>query len=270
MTFSFLALAPPLTIAPPLAGLSGNALLAFQLVSTATSYSSEAAGTPAPYSKFASNTAKKLPFPVPSRLGMLVIYVPALIASSYHLSSSSPTATFTSLLSTIHFGKRTLETLFLHKYSGTAPLPIAASIGTYYGLIAHLVCKAAEAAGGGAGEGSTLRLAGTAVFAVGTAGNLYHHYLLRRLRTAPGALKTKYVPPTGGLFNSAAAPHYFFELLAWLGIALVTNQMNAYLVLTSMSSYLAGRAVSQNKWNREKFGEEGWPSSRKNMIPGIW
>jgi hypothetical protein len=89
------------------------------------------------------------------------------------------------------------------------------------------------------------------------AGNLYHHYLLANLRG--GSKKTdgekKYVAPKGGLFNYVAAPHYFFELLGWLGIAVVAQQMNAYLVFLSMASYLSGRAYSQNGWNRSEFSE---------------
>jgi hypothetical protein len=106
------------------------------------------------------------------------------------------------------------------------------------------------------------------------AGNLYHHYLLANLRSGNDSKKTdgekKYVAPKGGLFNYVAAPHYFFELLGWLGIAVVAQQMNAYLVFAGMTSYLSGRACSQNEWNRSKFSEADWPASRKNVIPFIF
>lgn len=78
----------------------------------------------------------------------------------------------------------------------------------------------------------------------------------------------KYVAPRGGLFEYVAAPHYFFELLGWLGIAIVSQQANSYLVFTSMSSYLGGRSVAQNKWNRSKFSE--WPEDRKNIVPFVF
>jgi len=109
-----------------------------------------------------------------------------------------------------------------------------------------------------------------ALFGVGIAGNLYHHYLLANLRDSKNTDGPKYVAPKGGLFNYVAAPHYFFELLGWLGIAVVAQQMNAYLVFVCMTSYLAGRAYSQNGWNRSKFSESDWPASRKNVIPFIF
>jgi hypothetical protein len=49
---------------------------------------------------------------------------------------------------------------------------------------------------------------GTVLFVAGQLGNGYHHVLLSRLRK--GGSK-KYSVPAGGLFEYAAAPHYFFE-----------------------------------------------------------
>lgn len=147
--------------------------------------------------------------------------------------------------------------------------------------------------------------------AVGEAGNFCHHRILASLRANDG--DTKYVPPSGGLFDLVAAPHYFFELVAWWGIGMVAvrfhschpckhsyaidefecprrheqicefasmhltlndtcEQMhwNALLVAASMTSYLGGRSVAQNRWNRQKFGADGWPESRKNLIPYVF
>ena len=110
-----------------------------------------------------------------------------------------------------------------------------------------------------------------ALFGIGLAGNFYHHFLLAKLRKdskkADGA---RYIAPKGGLFNFVAAPHYLFELIGWLGIAVVAQHMNAYLVFMSMTSYLTGRAVSQNAWNRSKFSKEEWPGTRKNIVPFIF
>ena len=50
------------------------------------------------------------------------------------------------------------------------------------------------------------------MFAVGSAGNLYHHHLLASLRKGGD---TGYKVPMGGLFELVAAPHYLFELVAW-------------------------------------------------------
>ena len=93
-------------------------------------------------------------------------------------------------------------------------------------------------------------------FVVGIAGNFYHHYLLANLRRPTSKEQNEqksYVAPHGGLFDYVAAPHYLFELIGWLGIAMVAHHGNAFMVFGGMSSYLSGRSVSQNRWNREKF-----------------
>ena len=46
--------------------------------------------------------------------------------------------------------------------------------------------------------------------------------------------------------------------------------MNAFLVFSSMSSYLGGRSVAQNEWNRDKFSVKDWPKSRKNIVPFLF
>lgn len=104
--------------------------------------------------------------------------------------------------------------------------------------------------------------------AVGELGNWYHHSVLASLRAKDG--ETKYVPPSGGLFEFVAAPHYLFELIAWWGIGLVAMHWNALLVAATMTSYLGGRSVAQNRWNRQKFGSDGWPASRKNLVPFLF
>ena len=109
------------------------------------------------------------------------------------------------------------------------------------------------------------------LFAVGLSGNFYHHYILATLRGSSSESDIKkYVAPRGGLFNYVAAPHYFFELIGWLGVAVVAQQLNAFLVFTSMTSYLSGRAVNQNMWNRKKFEADEWPESRKNLVPFLF
>jgi very-long-chain enoyl-CoA reductase len=197
---------------------------------------------------------------------MLCIYTPALLVSSFFLMTS-PAANgrehLASCLLLAHFGKRVLETLFLHKYSGTMELQTASFIGGFYAFISAACLfqqRSVLSYGGDFPVGSLL-----AVFAVGQLGNLYHHYLLSRLRTGPG---TGYVVPTGGLFSLCTSPHYFFELLSWFSFALVCNHLNVFLTAMGMTSYLAGRSVSNQRWSAEKFGEK-W-KAKKNMIPFIF
>ena len=71
------------------------------------------------------------------------------------------------------------------------------------------------------------------------------------------------------MFELVTMPHYFFELVAWLGIALVAQQANALLVFAGMVSYLSGRAVATTQWYMGKFGKS-WPASRRHIVPFLF
>jgi very-long-chain enoyl-CoA reductase len=210
---------------------------------------------------------------------MLIIYGPAAIYSTWALHSvggisslgPAPTqrpAVVAALLS-VHFLKRVFETLFLHKYSGSGDLGTSLFIAVNYTAQSLLINSQQHMVP----ESSRMDWcfkAGTALFAIGQLGNLYHHYLLATLRpasTKQDGAKT-YSVPRGGFFEFVTMPHYFFELVAWLGIAVAAQQANAWLGLASMASYLAGRSVATRNWYLEKV--EGYPAERKNLVPFIF
>ncbi|KAJ1487899.1 hypothetical protein T484DRAFT_1784905 [Baffinella frigidus] len=87
------------------------------------------------YSKFYKPQAKGS-LQVSSRVGMTIIYLPALLFSLWSLFShshpASPTMPLVQSLLAAHFGKRCLEVLFLHKYSGNTDLITSFGIGTNY------------------------------------------------------------------------------------------------------------------------------------------
>lgn len=127
---------------------------ALQIVMVLTQYAAEKKDS-GKYSKFASNLVEssskgddKL---VPSRIGMLIIYTPALIVSAAFCLGLptrfvNPAVAETSLASMmifIHFLKRDLEVLFLHKYSGNTLLGLARFIGFYYALGSFAVASVA-------------------------------------------------------------------------------------------------------------------------------
>lgn len=89
------------------------------------------------------------------------------------------------------------------------------------------------------------------------------------LASADAPTPSKYAIPTGGLFALVTMPHYFFELCAWLGVALVAQQLNALLVFGGMASYLSGRAVATTRWYVARFGK-AWPVRRRHLVPFIF
>lgn len=245
--------------------MAGYGLTALQTLVIATSFSKESSD-PTLYSKFASAKAGEFDDPISSRNGMLRIYVPSVVVAVVYMLAVANKPCVPLLF--IHFLKRVLEVLGLHDYSGTMPATQANFIGTYYALITLLIsCVGLPACQVDPG----LQTLGYGLFAIGALGNLYHHWLLARLRSDPKKSDSskKYVPPSGGLFSSVAAPHYLFEVIGWLGIGLVAQQLNAILVVFSMASYLSGRAKSTNELYMKTFNEQEWPRSRKAILPGI-
>merc|ERR1711948_185335 len=90
----------------------------------------------------------------------------------------------------------------------------------------------------------------------------YHHWLLATLRK-PG--DKGYKVPHGGFFEYVATPHYFFEIVEFLGKAILSQHVFLFGTVAWMTSYLGDRAVNQSKWNREKL--DNYPRNRMLLIP---
>lgn len=259
----------------------GHITTVMQIVVIIASYSNETnPKTRAQYSKFSQANDKTTAATWPSRTGMMVIYTPAFIASIALLNLGMhhakflltiPSPSLAAVLCAAHFGKRCLEVLFLHSYSGCTDRGTPTQISIYYTLIAILVAYCASRSNHENNGTTTMTTIGVLLFAVGIIGNFYHHYLLAKLRTGLNeSTVSKYVAPTGGLFSYVATPHYLFELIGWLGIAIVSHHLNVYLAFASMSSYLAGRSVAQNDFNRRNFDATDWPHQRRSLIPFLF
>lgn len=300
----------------------GNVAIASLQVLGLGGCASELQGQNAGYSKFA-NPEKK--WKVQSRTGMLLLYSPALVVAVNYLRNAPKEAGngrewITAALLVAHFGKRVLECLFLHKYSGTMDadflIPISASYALTTTLIAHQQLQVPQYSHKLSGF---VYGVGLALSVIGQLGNLYHHWLLAQLRkgeeslghllaqdlqqsaSSGGSLELpkefkstehlsrvshsdhakqvftqrqsnsalqRYVIPSGGLFRFVTMPHYFCELLSWLGLACVTQQFNAFMTVADMTSYLAGRSVATTRWYRAKF--DTYPSQTRHLIPFLF
>jgi len=243
----------------------GAMITAVQVISVISAYSAQIKA-PTGYSKFAAG--QKLQVSVSGRFGMMCIYTPALLWNAYSISVSvtGGTPLVVSELLTLHFAKRVFETLFVHSYSSKMDLLVASFIGLYYTGISWIMqyflylCPEVLLK-------SPISRPGLALFTIGELGNLFHHYLLANLRSSTED-KSRYLTPKGGLFSLVVAPHYLFELIAWLGIALVARHGNAFLVFLSMASYLGGRSVATNRWYTKNI--PGYPSDKKNILPFLF
>uniref|UniRef100_A0A0E0E7P6 GTD-binding domain-containing protein n=1 Tax=Oryza meridionalis TaxID=40149 RepID=A0A0E0E7P6_9ORYZ len=166
------------------------------------------------------------------------------------------------------------QVLFIHQYSGSMPLNTAATISSSYLVTTATMIYAQHLAAGLPDTPVDLLYPGVAAFAVGIAGNFYHHYLLSQLRTTTTTATAKqnggekeYRIPTGGLFGLATCPHYLFEIVGFFGFAMIAQTAHALAVASGTAAYLAGRSCATRRWYESKF--EDFPDSMKALVPYI-
>ena len=154
------------------------------------------------YSKFVKGDG------IPSRTAMFILYFLPVVTATVTAWSYLFSGSFIQLIVygsvSIHFAKRVLETLFLHKYSGKMAVQTLIFITFIYSLITGMICYLNTRT---VPEMDTLFHIGVVLFFVGEAGNFYHHNLLADLRKGSEG----YHIPQGGLFQYAACPHYFWS-----------------------------------------------------------
>ncbi|KAJ5393783.1 uncharacterized protein N7487_011424 [Penicillium crustosum] len=171
-------------------------------------------------------------------------------------------------LLTVHFLKREFETIFVHRFS-SATMParnIVKNSAHYWVLagfnIAYWVFRPDAAAASSTPQpGSRL-----ALFVFGELANLNAHYILRNLRR-PGT--TERGIPSGFGFSVVTCPNYFFEILAWLGIFLV-SQLNwsvlFFVVVGGLQMWSWG--WKKEKRYRKEFGDK-YKKKRAVIFPGL-
>lgn len=240
------------------------------------------------YSKFASYGAGlDSKATIPSRVAMTVIYGVAFIAACF-VSLFEPTHGFlagavgwpqqipelsertvlVARLNVVHFLKRLVEVHVVHLYSGTTGVITMFYISFSYLLSAFGTIWGTEMVPATARADQAVPI-GIAVFVIGEMSNLYHHLLLRWMRTNRQAGgKTKYVVPHGGLFEFAACPHYALELVGWLGLCIVSQGILSWTVWFAFTCYLSTRSYKTSAWYHAKM--EGYPKERKHMVPFVW
>ena len=209
-----------------------------------------------PWSKWAIGYNFKTP--VSARTGMLVKYLPAVGLAGWLAASQGG---LMPALMLAHFGKRCVEVLAVHDFSGspTEELYTCGFISLFYAMVAWLLMR------DGAAADPAIAAAGLATFVVGQAGNLYHHALLAGLRRSEGP---KYRVPQGGLFEYCGCPHYLCEVVSWFGAALVAQNAHAFLVAFWVAGMLGGRSVVTTRWYRDRFGD-AYPASRRHIVPFV-
>ncbi|KZP09024.1 hypothetical protein FIBSPDRAFT_931053 [Athelia psychrophila] len=180
----------------------------------------------------------------------------------------------------LHFVKRELETLFVHRFShGTMPFTNVFKNSAHYHLgsglaIAAAVYSPTYAAGssylaGTIRENPNFLWACAYVWIWAELSNLHTHITTKNLR--PPGTRTRAVPRGygfDGLF-SVSFPNYFFELVGWAVIAGMTGSWVASAFAVVAGGQMAVWAAKKHANYKKEFGTE-YPRNRKIMIPFIF
>ncbi|WOK99481.1 3-oxo-5-alpha-steroid 4-dehydrogenase 2 [Canna indica] len=250
-----------------------TAMSVIHLISLAFIGISEVGGRHLQYSKFwnankALGAAAKQ-IRISSRAGMLLLYTPALAAAAAAFcvpgAVTGERSLLVALALALHFFKRDFEVLFIHQFSGEIILDSAVLISFSY-FISSVTIIYAQYLTQSMGEPAVdLKYAGVVIFLVGIFGNFYHHYLLSKLRKKG---EKGYKIPEGGIFGLVICPHYLFEVIGWVGIALISQTVYAFSFVLGSTFYLMGRSYATRRWYLSKF--ENFPREVKAMIPFVF
>ncbi|KAG8390822.1 hypothetical protein BUALT_Bualt01G0123500 [Buddleja alternifolia] len=208
---------------------------------------SEVVGKHLQYSKFCnttkSNNNNNKQILLSSKIGMLLLYTPALLAgiSSFGVFPNGG-------------------------ISGFMVLDSAILISATYFTSAVSMIYFQQLSEGFPEPSIDLKYVGVSVFLVGIFGNFYHHYLLLKLREEKS--DKGYKIPRGGLFSLVICPHYLFEILTFIGISLISQTFFSYLCAIGVAFYLLGRSYATRNWYLSKF--ENFPKNVKALIPYVF
>ncbi|XP_071707558.1 uncharacterized protein [Rutidosis leptorrhynchoides] len=233
----------------------------------------EIKGKHMPYSKFFNVMATKKPhkdreIKLASRNGMLLLYTPAflvgLVCFASSLNQGLRLVMVISVL-TVHFLKRVLEVLLVHKYSGSMALDAAIPISLSYTISTATTIYAQYLSQPFHEPLIDLKYAGTTLFAIGIVGNFYHHCILSNLRKKGDK---EYKIPKGGLFDLVICPHYMFEIVEFIGVFCICQTTFSLSFALGTMFYLIGRSYATREWYVAKFGNK-FNKDVKALIPYI-
>ncbi|RKP13909.1 3-oxo-5-alpha-steroid 4-dehydrogenase-domain-containing protein [Piptocephalis cylindrospora] len=191
----------------------------------------------------------------------------ALVMYSEHGSWGSPYHVMTGLFLFGQYGKRLLESRYVHWYSGEVSYAMALyMVLANLGIMAICIHSIFHRPPAPSENTYPALIWCLPLMMVAWAGNLYHHYILRSLRTGDG--DRTYAVPRRGWFLRAICPHYFFEVLAWLSFALLVNRRAVYGVLFLIAAKLAGRSHQTRDWSWRHL--DGYPRDVKRMVPFLY
>lgn len=207
--------------------------------------------------------------------GPLVLYLwmyqrPWLFYGNVSDSKVHSVALGAALAWTVHYAKRLLETLFVHRFShATMPLRNLFKNCSYYWLFALYVAYHVNHPLFTPPSQCQFYI-GTALFALCELGNLSIHLALRNLRP-PGTTVRKIPVPTDNpftiLFHLVSCPNYTYEVGSWIGFTMMTSCLPAALFTLAGAYQMTVWALGKHRAYKKEFSQ--YPKNRKAIIPFV-
>lgn len=175
----------------------------------------------------------------------------------------------------LHYLKREVETLFVHRFSSaTMPLFNIFKNSAHYwflsgALLAGAIYRPALGAKAlrGTIQDDPFFLTGCAItWTLAQLGNFQSHMILRSLRSAGGRERKI---PRGGAFELVSCPNYFFETLSWIAFTVLTLSPASALFAAVSVGQMAIWAAKKHHNYKKEFSKE-YPRGRKAMFPFIF
>ncbi|KAF2655918.1 hypothetical protein K491DRAFT_704316 [Lophiostoma macrostomum CBS 122681] len=176
----------------------------------------------------------------------------------------------TMIMVVLHFVKRELETLFVHRFSlATMPFRNIFKNSAHYWILsgfnmAYWIYAPTSPTARPANP--PLLYLGIAHYVVGELGNLYSHLVLKNLRKPGG---TERGIPQGLGFNVVTCPNYMFEIMAWVGVLMVSWNLSTLLFIVVSTAQLGAWGKKKERRYRKEFGDK-YKRKRFVILPGVF
>ncbi|XP_067001230.2 probable very-long-chain enoyl-CoA reductase art-1 [Anabrus simplex] len=171
---------------------------------------------------------------------------------------------------TLHYVKRLLETIFVHRFShSTMPITnLFKNCSYYWGFAAYIAYHVNHPLY--TPPSSVQVYTGLALFLICELGNLSVHIALRNLRP-PGTTVRK-IPvatsnPLTTLFNFVSCPNYTYEFGSWLAFTIMTQCLPAGFFALAGLYQMAVWALGKHRAYKKEFSN--YPKARKAILPFI-
>lgn len=169
----------------------------------------------------------------------------------------------------LHFVKRELETMFVHKFSANSmPFFNIFRNSFFYWALSGVLCAYSiyrPTSLAATANTPAVDAAGVLLYLIGELSNASVHWYLSTLRSRGG---TERSIPVGYGFSVVTCPNYMYEVMAWAGIIIVSRDWSVALFILVGTSYMYTWARGKERAYRKEFGDK-YKKKRYVMLPGL-